>query len=261
VSHKKGRIVIKSFVLILIFIGSVGIATAGAIPVDPGLVYVSVGTSGDYSPVIVSAVDPGLFSSPIVQPSFIPDLSKQWYQTPAVAPEPTPDTNPVFLDETSSIPVKIPPFDPVPAPLPVLALSMLDTPGHIFPASDIVVPSNTLLIPDDESGTFSPLIWGGAAVGPMMITGDRGTTNWAISVAFDRSVTIEEAYAIVEKHHIPDGYRILIQDTPRNNPPDSVTFWIDYNCEQPDSVAKTIVDSLMKDSRVKYITILYGIWA
>jgi len=254
--------VIKSFVLILIFIGSVGIATAGAIPLDPGNGYVPiVVTTGDYSPVIVSAVDPGLFPSPIVQPSIIPALSPQGYQTPALAPQPTPDTNPVSPDETGSIPVKIPPFDPVPAPLPVLVSSMLDTPGHIFPASDIVIPSNTIIIPDDESGMFSPLIWGGAVTGPMIITGDRGTTNWAVNVVFDRTVTIEEAYTIVDKHHIPEGYRILIQDTPRDNPPDSVIFLIDYNNEQPDSVAKTIVDSLMKDSRVKYITILYGIWA
>jgi hypothetical protein len=253
----------KSYILfMMITLGCVGIATAGAILVDPGNGYIPiVVTSGDDNPLIVSAADPGLFPSPIVQPSLISDPSPQWYQTPAVAPEPTGDTNPVSPHETGSIPVNMPPFNPVPAPLPILVPSTHDTPGLIFPASDIVVPSNTIIIPTDESETFSPSIWGEAFVGPMTITGDRGTTNWAVSVVFDRSVTIQEAYNIVEKHHIPDGYRILIQDTPRNNPPESVTFWIDYNNEQPDSVAKTIVDSLMNDSEVKYITILYGIWA
>jgi hypothetical protein len=48
----------------------------------------------------------------------------------------------------------------------------------------------------------------------MIITGDKGTTNWAVSVVFDRSVTIEEAYNIVEKHQIPEGYRIIIPVTP-----------------------------------------------
>jgi hypothetical protein len=249
-------------IITLITLGCVGIAAAGEIQVDPGKVYVPiVGTTGDYYPIIVSAVDPGLFPSPIVQPSFIPDLSPQLYQTPAVAPEPTPDTSPVSPDETGSIPVYMPPFNPVQTPLPVPAPSMLDTPG-LFPlASDNEDTADAVIIANYESGAFVPSIWGGAAIGPMIITGDRGTTNWAVNVVFDRTVTIEEAYTIVDKHHIPEGYRILIQDTPRDNPPDSVIFLIDYNNEQPDSVAKTIVDSLMKDSKVKYVTILYGIWA
>ncbi|MDD1712032.1 MAG: hypothetical protein LUQ69_02565 [Methanoregulaceae archaeon] len=95
----------------------------------------------------------------------------------------------------------------------------------------------------------------------MIRTGDKGTANWAISIMFDRSVKVKGACSIVEKHQIPDGYRIIIPVTPRNHPPESMTFWIDYNCEQPDSVANTIADGFMKDSRIKYVTILYGIWA
>ncbi len=243
----------------MITFGCVGIAAAGGIPVDPGLVYASAVTTGDYSPVLITAFDPGLYSSPEVQPYIIPDLSPQWDQPGPAAPEPTLDTNPVSPDNSGSPPVNIPSFDPVPAPLPILAPSVYDTPG-LFPlASDIDQQMSGILIPDYESGKFFPTSWGyGGAVGEM-ITGD--TTNWGIKVVFDQSVTIDEAYAIIEKHRIPDGYRILIDDTPRNNPPDSVTFLIDYNNEQPDSLAKTIVDILRYDPQVKALSIIYGIWA
>lgn len=251
-----------SILILLITLGCVGIATAGAIPVDPGNGYVpTVVTTGSYYPVIVSAVDPGLFHSPIVQPSFISDLSPQWFQTPALAQEPTRELSPIPPADIGSIPVAIQPFNPVQPPLPALTPSIRDTSG-LFPlASDIEDQVQAIITPVYDSETFSPLIWGGAFVGPMTITGDRGTTNWMISVAFDRSVTIEEAYNIVEKHQIPDGYRIIIPVTPRNHPPESVTFWIDYNCEQPDSVAKTVVDRLRYDPKITYINVQYGVWA
>lgn len=243
----------------MITLGYVGIASAGGIPVDPGLVYTSVVTTGDYSPVLISAVDPGLYLSPIVQPYTIPGLSPQRYQAQPVAPEPTRDTNPVSPDNTGSLPVNIPPFNPVPAPLPVLTPSVYDTPGLSPLASDIEDRVSAILIPDYESGKFFPTSWGyGGAVGEI-ITGDA--TNWAIKVVFDRSVTIDEAYNIIEKHRIPDGYRILIDDRCLNNPPDSVTFLIDYNCEQPDSLAKTIVDILRYDPEIKAISIQYGMCA
>jgi hypothetical protein len=242
--------------ILLITLGCVGIAAAGGIPVDPGLVYASAVTTGDYSPVLISAIDPGLYSSPVVQPYTIPSLSPQWDQSRPAAPEPTRDTNPVYPDNSASPPVNMPSFNPVPAPLPILAPSVYDTPGLSPLASDIDQQMSSILIPDYESGKFFPTSWGyGGAVGEIITD---GTTNWGIKVVFDRSVTIDEAYAIIEKHRIPDGYRILIEDTPRNNPPDSVTFFIDYNNEQPDSLGKTIVDILRYDPQVKALSIIYG---
>ncbi|MDD1712031.1 MAG: hypothetical protein LUQ69_02560 [Methanoregulaceae archaeon] len=59
----------------------------------------------------------------------------------------------------------MPPFNPVQIPLPILSPSIRDIPGLFHLASDIEDTADAIIIANDESGTFSPLIWGGAAIG------------------------------------------------------------------------------------------------
>jgi hypothetical protein len=235
----------------MISIGCVGIAVAEGIPLDPGMYIPKVVTTIDYSPVIVSAAEPGLYSASIIQPPLISDLSPQWFQTPALAQEPTRDISPVSPADTGSIPVNMAPFSLAPASLPVLVPSLNQT-TNLFPnvpnnvddqIRSIIRPSYTSL--SDGFYSISP---GSTTSNPSEINSEGNDDfNWAIMVVFDGEVSDEEARAIILSYPIPDTPHI-------GTNPGFLYYVVVSSGQERDSVLWTL-ESLrpgVRDIKVRY---------
>lgn len=167
----------------LIPIGCFGVAAAGVIPDDRAYVHASVVKSGDYSPMIINAVDPGLCPSPRVQISYNPDISLDTTRSSWLLPEPTQDIPPVSHESTNFLSGTLQPFDPLPGSLPVLS-----------PENPLISPINpnhqgVITLPDPTDVLSGWL--------RTDLSSQKGAYNQTIGVWFKADISAVEAREII----------------------------------------------------------------